>query len=79
MPMLKNGIAGLCLLVLGGPAFADDDVATARRHFEAGRRAYNLGELKTAAAEYREAYKLKPDPALLYDIAQSYRLDKNIE
>jgi hypothetical protein len=39
--------------LFAGRAAADDDVALARRHFEAGTRAYNLGEFKTAAEEYR--------------------------
>jgi tetratricopeptide (TPR) repeat protein len=66
-------------MLLAGRAFAEEDVAAARRHFEAGSRAFNLGEFKRAAEEYREAYRLKPDPGLLYNIAQSYRLDKNLE
>jgi hypothetical protein len=68
-----------CLIVLGGRALAQDDVATARQHFEAGTRAFNVGEFDNAAKEYREAYKLKPDPSILYNVAQSYRLAKNTE
>jgi tetratricopeptide (TPR) repeat protein len=69
----------VALAALGGAARADDDVAQARRHFEAGTRAFNVGEFDNAAKEYREAYKLKPDPAMLYNVAQSYRLAKNVE
>jgi tetratricopeptide (TPR) repeat protein len=68
-----------CLLLLCGRAAAQDDSSAARRHFETGTRAFNLGEFTTAAEEYRAAYKLKPDPAILYNIAQSYRLSKNTE
>ncbi len=71
------GVAALALL--GGSARADEDVSAARRHFEAGTRAFNVGEFENAAKEYREAYKLKPDPAILYNVAQSYRLAKNVE
>jgi len=56
-----NASVFLCLTLLVGRAFADDNVAAARRHFEAGTRAYNLGEFSAAAEAYRQAYKLKPD------------------
>ena len=49
---------------------ADD----AKRHFEDGSKHYHLGEFKEAAEEYKAAYKAKPDPVFLYNIAQSYRL-----
>jgi tetratricopeptide (TPR) repeat protein len=71
--------AFLLCVGLAGPALADEDVAAARRHFEAGTRAFNVGEFDSAAKEYREAYKLKPDPNILYNVAQSYRLAKNAE
>jgi tetratricopeptide (TPR) repeat protein len=66
-------------VVLAARAWAADDLVAARQHFEEGTRAYNLGEFKRAADEYREAYHLSADPALLYNIAQAYRLDKNAE
>ncbi len=66
----------VCLALLcSGRALADNadaDVPTAKHHFDTGTRAFNLGEFKTAAEEYRAAYKLKPDPGLLYNIAQAY-------
>jgi tetratricopeptide (TPR) repeat protein len=71
--------AAFCLCLVSAPAWAVDDPGGAREHFEEGTRAYNLGEFKHAAEEYREAYRLKPDPALLYNIGQAYRLDKNVE
>jgi tetratricopeptide (TPR) repeat protein len=76
-PQLSGAIV---VLVLGtASARAADDSAGARQHYEEGTRAYNLGEFKRAAEEYREAYRLKPDPAILYNIAQAYRLDKNFD
>jgi tetratricopeptide (TPR) repeat protein len=69
----------LCLLGLGGRAHADDDSVAAKHHFESAMRLFNVGEFDEAAKEYREAYKLKPDPVLLYNAGQSYRLAKNAE
>ncbi|HEY2743249.1 MAG TPA: tetratricopeptide repeat protein, partial [Polyangia bacterium] len=45
----------------------------ARQHFEDGSRLYDLGKFREAAREYEEAYKYKPDPALLFNIGQAYR------
>jgi tetratricopeptide (TPR) repeat protein len=39
--------------------------------------AFGLGRYGEAAAKYEEAFSLKPDPALLYNAAQSYRLAGN--
>ena len=57
------------------PKHPDDPVAAeARRHYEEGTKAYNLGEYPRAIAEFKAAYNAKPDPLLLYNIAQSFRL-----
>jgi tetratricopeptide (TPR) repeat protein len=69
----------LLLVLLGARTAGAEDAAAARAHFEAGTRAYNLGEFRQAAEEYRQAYRLKADPRLLYDIALSYRLGKDGE
>jgi hypothetical protein len=57
---------------LGSSAHAED-VTAARRHFDAGSKAFALGEFDRAVDEYRAAYEVKPDAGLLYNIAQSYR------
>jgi tetratricopeptide (TPR) repeat protein len=59
-------------------AFAAD-VLTARQHFDNAQTHFAVGEFTQAADEYLEAYKLKPDAALLYNAAQSYRLGGNAE
>ena len=54
---------------------ADDPVAAeAKRHYDEGTKAFNLGEFPRAIAEFKATYNVKPDPLLLYNIAQSYRL-----
>ena len=55
----------------------DPAIAEAVAHFQAGRKAYNLGDFARAAIEYKAAYDAKPDPAFLYNIAQAYRLASN--
>lgn len=42
-------------------------------------KAYDLGDFKRAVEGYKAAYEAKPDPVLLYNIAQSYRLAKDFE
>ncbi len=50
------------------------DLDAARDHFVKGTRAYELGLYEEAIAEYMAAYKIKDDPALLFNIGQAHRL-----
>jgi hypothetical protein len=52
--------------------------AEAKRLFDEGTTAYNLGEFTKAAEAYRATYKITRDPVLLYNIAQSYRLANDL-
>jgi tetratricopeptide (TPR) repeat protein len=68
------------LLVLGGlalsapaPARADDR-SEAKAHYDKATASYALGRYADAAAEFEQAFALKPDPAILYNAAQAYRL-----
>jgi tetratricopeptide (TPR) repeat protein len=67
---------GLALLVLlaGLPALAGPKEEAARAEVAAGTAAYNLGYYDDAARHYEEAYRQVPDPALLFNIGQAYRL-----
>lgn len=77
--------ASLCLALaasltlVAGPARAGD-VEEAKLHFEKAQTAYKLGQFDEAIREYEAAYRAMPDPAFLFNIAQSerqqYRLDK---
>jgi tetratricopeptide (TPR) repeat protein len=51
-----------------------EDVEAARGHFRKGKTYFDLQRYRDAAREYEAAYEAKNDPALLYNIAQSYRL-----
>ena len=56
-----------------GMAYASE-LDSAREHFAKGTRAYDLGLYDEAIAEYMAAYKIKDDPALLFNIGQAHRL-----
>jgi tetratricopeptide (TPR) repeat protein len=62
----------LATLLVAAPARAG--TATAREHYVRGTKLFDLGKYKEAAEEYELAYQEKDDPALLYNIAQAYRL-----
>jgi tetratricopeptide (TPR) repeat protein len=42
-------------------------------HFKKGQTHYALGEFQEAIEEFREAYRLRQEPAILFNLAQSYR------
>lgn len=64
-------VVGLTVALWSSIAFAD--MAKAREKFSQGERAYNLGEFDRAVSLFKEAYEAEPDPAFLFNIAQSYR------
>ena len=59
-------------MVAPSPAWAEK--VDARKHYDRATAAFGLGKYAEAAAEYEAAFRLRPDPALLYNCAQSYRL-----
>jgi tetratricopeptide (TPR) repeat protein len=68
----------LCAGVVRTPAsFAAGETTVAREHAQKGKAFMDLGKYSEAAAEYEEAYADKPDPALLLNLAQAYRLAGN--
>src|SRR5262245_36520197 len=64
----------ICLLIAPSLARAQEPPAAAKEHFEAGDKAYKLGDFPRALDEFKQSYALFPTPLLLFDIAQSYRL-----
>jgi tetratricopeptide (TPR) repeat protein len=65
------------LCATGGVSIAADNeserAAEARRHFDAGTRLYAEGRMQEALVAFEKANELKPDPSLLYDLAQTHR------
>jgi tetratricopeptide (TPR) repeat protein len=77
---MRAVVTGLILCAaLVARAQTPSDTDQARKHFEAGSKAFNLGEFKRAVDEYKAAYNSKADPVFLYNIAQAYRLDGNLQ
>jgi tetratricopeptide (TPR) repeat protein len=66
----------LLVAVLGGVAGAEEprDVE-AREHFKRGTAFYDAERWQDAVVEYDMAYRLSDRPALLFNIAQAYRMD----
>jgi hypothetical protein len=48
------------------------EAASAKAHYEKAQQLYATGTYDEAIAEYEEAYRLKPHPNVLYNIAQAY-------
>jgi hypothetical protein len=46
--------------------------AQAKQHYNAGQKLYEEGRYEEAIAEFQLAYRLKPHPNTLYNIAQAY-------
>lgn len=70
-----RSIGGVWLVLLALSTFARaDDLAKAKEHYRNATRSYELGAYDDAIKEYAEAYRLKDDPAILYNMAQAHRL-----
>ena len=61
----------LLLLLVSNAVRAEDD---AKAHYQKATAHFAVGEYHDAAIEYEEAFKLKQDPAILFNAAQSFRL-----
>ena len=73
---LPSIVVLVTLQATGRPTPAvEDDVAgeQARLHYVEGRERFARGEDEAAIAEFRIAYAVRPDPALLFDIGQCQR------
>jgi tetratricopeptide (TPR) repeat protein len=68
-------LVSILLLTFARMAFADDSAkhAEAKIHYEAGDRAFRLGDFDRAIKEFKASYDLSGVPLLLYNVAQSYR------
>jgi tetratricopeptide (TPR) repeat protein len=64
----------IALLLASSTTDAQNATDAAREHYRRGTAAYNLGRYQEAAQEYERAYEDTLDPALLFNVAQAYRL-----
>lgn len=69
--MIRATLSVLTVLAFAAPASAAPK--TARDYFSSATSHYNLSEWQAALDDFREAYRLKPDPAFLFNIAQCER------
>jgi tetratricopeptide (TPR) repeat protein len=75
-PLRVALLAAAVVLTLFASPSAHADPARlreARAHYEQAVAHYNLDEYAPALAEFREAYRIKPDPSFLFNIAQCHR------
>lgn len=72
---LLTTLALCCILCAPLAARADDPNAgaKAKEHYLKGQTHYALGEFEDAVTEFREAFRLRDEPAILFNIAQAMR------
>jgi len=74
--MRSSAILAICL-VLAATSLAsaqEGDLNGAREHYHKATKAFELGAFDEAIREYGEAYRLRDDPAILYNLGQAHRL-----
>ena len=67
----------LLALAVGGRPVVASEPSAARQAYDQATAAFGLGHYAEAAEKYETAFSLRPDPALLYNAAQAYRLAGN--
>jgi tetratricopeptide (TPR) repeat protein len=70
---MSVGAVVLSIASLSSMAFAGNDAQAAKGRYESGVRHFDLSEYESALVDFKEAYRNKPDPVLLYNIAQCHR------
>src|SRR5689334_16732332 len=65
----------MAVLAAAGGAHADrsPEIKHAKQLYDEGLKHYNVGEYREALQSFKDAYFIKPDPTLLFNMAQSYR------
>lgn len=71
---LAASFALVCLIATRAAAQDPAVKEQARALNDRGTAEYRLGYYDKAASLYEEAYRLLPDPALLYNVGQAYRM-----
>lgn len=71
---LARLVAPVLSLLLLAPVARAQTTEDAKAHYQKATAHFAVGEYREAGSEYEEAFKLKQDPAILYNAAQSFRL-----
>src|SRR5688572_2637990 len=56
-------------VLLGGSAWAKEDLTKAKKYFEAGVKAYDSGQYEAALRQFQQAHALSHNPALYFNMA----------
>ena len=67
------------LLATAGPSRAEDPKQEAKARYTTGQSHYNLNEFQEALQDFKEAYRLFPDPVFLFNVAQCERQLGNLD
>lgn len=64
----------LAVLLIGAPSSAGkEDLGRVKELYRTGSQHFELGEYAPALDDFKEAYRVRPDPVFLYNIAQCHR------
>ena len=70
---MQRILIALTLLVAVSPAFADESpTKQASEHFDRGVGLYGEADYRAALVEFRRAYEIAPNAAVLYNLGQTY-------
>jgi tetratricopeptide (TPR) repeat protein len=75
-------VAAAVMALSGSQAFGqarDLDRVKAEAEYKKGVAALNLAHYQEAVAAFEEAYKISPDPILLYNVAQAHRMNGDLK
>jgi tetratricopeptide (TPR) repeat protein len=77
--MRSSSMFALCVAVAVATVAGaqEGDVGGAREHYRKATKAFELGAFDEAIREYAEAYRLRDDPAFLYNLGQAHRLGEH--
>jgi hypothetical protein len=78
LPRLALPLVLLVSILGARPGAAAPAIDAARRAFGEGQQHYDLGEFAEALQSFKDAYRLKEDPALLFNIGQcQFKLEQD--
>jgi tetratricopeptide (TPR) repeat protein len=77
--MLIAALAFALAMAMSARAARAADPNDAKSRYLSGQSHYNLNEFAEALQDFKEAYRLRPDPAFLFNIAQCERQLGNLE
>src|SRR5262249_60426613 len=61
----------LCGLLVANRGYAQTDATRARAAFQRGVNAFENGRYRDALENFQQAYRIKPNPVVLFNIAQA--------